>query len=942
MEPARAASLGRDGLDDLSEVVGELPVAVYVCEAPDGRIRFFNRRAAELWGREPALGTPDEAFCGSLRLFRTDGRPLLHAETPMAETLRDGARRSGEVVIEREDGSRVTVSVAIAPLRDAGGALVGVVNAFQDVSERKRVEEALRSSEARYRAIVENQSDLVCRFRPDGTMTFANAAYCAYFGVAREQILGRPYAPVVPAEDQPAVAAQVAALSPENPTVVIENRVRRGDGALRWTQWTNHALYDTEGRLVEVQATGRDTTEQRQAHLDSVRLAAIVANADDAIVSKTIDGTITSWNRAAERMFGHSASEAVGQSIHLIVPPDREEEERDVLRRLARGETIEHFETLRRKKDGTVFPVSISVSPLRDARGRVVGASKIARDISERRLAEQRLQRTVETLEVLYRLVDVIGHAPGREAVCEAGLEALLTIAGAGRASVLVRDGAGVMRFVSWRGLSERYRQAVDGHSPWPPGTARPEPILVEDMREDPRVAAYREVFEAEGIRSLAFLPLEHQGRLLGKFMAYYDAPHVFTPEELRLEATIAQHVGMGLARVAADEAIAELLRRERAARVEADRARSEAEAANRAKDEFLAMLAHELRNPLGVVVNAAAILDQDGVTGGSRRAVDMIRRQSGHLARLLDDLLDVARISSGRIELEKERVDLSGAVAHALEAQRHAVEAKRQRLGVFLHEGAVEVIGDPVRLQQVLGNLVNNASKYTPAGGAIDVSLAAEEGQAVLRVRDDGSGIPKDKLEEVFGLFVQANPSLARTEGGLGIGLTLVKRIVDLHGGTVRAHSEGPGRGAEFVVRLPLAPGVPRPAALTSPAPALPKPQRILVIEDHQDGREALVATLERYGHEVLEAGTGEKGLDLAGRHRPTIVLVDIGLPDIEGYEVGRELRRTLGDGVRLVALTGYGQPRDRALAVEAGFDAHLVKPVDPPQLAETLARLG
>jgi CheY-like chemotaxis protein/two-component sensor histidine kinase len=353
-------------------------------------------------------------------------------------------------------------------------------------------------------------------------------------------------------------------------------------------------------------------------------------------------------------------------------------------------------------------------------------------------------------------------------------------------------------------------------------------------------------------------------------------------------------------------------------------------------------MLAHELRNPLGVIVNAITLIDDgEAASSESRRAGTMIRRQAEHLARLLDDLLDVARITGGRIELERERIDLRAAVELALEAQRHRLEAKRQNIAVSLQERDVAVIGDPVRLQQVLGNLVNNASKYTPAGGSIRVSLEVEQDRAALRVRDDGAGIPTGELDSIFDLFVQANPSLARTEGGLGIGLTLVKRIVDLHGGEVRAESEGPGRGATFTVRLPLAPAAAVPEE-RAPRLVSARPRRILVIEDHDDGREALVATLERDGHEVFQAATGGEGIEAAGRHAPDVVLVDIGLPDIEGYRVGQQLRRTLGGRVHLIALTGYGQPQDRARSRESGFDAHLVKPVEPSRLAEVLERMG
>ncbi len=670
----------------------------------------------------------------------------------------------------------------------------------------------------------------------------------------------------------------------------------------------------------------------------AARLAAIVESAEDAIVGESLEGVITSWNRAAERMYGHTAAEAVGRPITIILPPERQGEEREILGRLQRGETVEHFETVRVAKDGRRVPVSLTVSLVRDAGGRPIGASKIARDITERRQAEETLRATVQILEVLYHLSDRIARAQGRKDVCEVGVEAILKVARADRASVLVFDERGVMRFVAWRGLSDSYRAAVDGHSPWTPDDADPEPILVEDVATDPRVGALREVIAGEGIRSLAFIPLVYQRRLYGKFMLYYDAPHAFSPQDLRLAGAIAQHVGFGLARIRAEEAIVELLDRERAARREADAARGVAERASGAKDEFLAMLAHELRNPLGVIVNAVALIDEGAdLPPQPRRATAMIRRQTEHLTRLLDDLLDVARITSGRIELRQGPVDLRATLDMALEAQRYHVERRRQRLSVELPREPLVVAGDSVRLQQVAGNLVNNASKYTPAGGSIWVTLGREGGEAVLRIRDDGTGIPADKLGPIFELFAQANPSLARTEGGLGIGLTLVKQVVELHGGGVGASSEGAGRGAEFTVRLPLLREA-RAEAAAPPEALRPEPRRILVIEDHDEARELLALTLQAYGHEVRQAATGHEGIALAVAHPPEVVLVDIGLPDIEGYAVGRELRRRFGSAVHLIALTGYGQPQDRARSAQAGFDVHLVKPVEPSKLAEAL----
>jgi signal transduction histidine kinase/CheY-like chemotaxis protein len=460
------------------------------------------------------------------------------------------------------------------------------------------------------------------------------------------------------------------------------------------------------------------------------------------------------------------------------------------------------------------------------------------------------------------------------------------------------------MRFVRWRGLSDAYRVGVEGHSPWRRDSPNPAPILIEDVESDPSVAALREILLTEGIRSLIFVPLKDKNRLLGKFMAYFDVPRKFTPEEGWLAETIAQHVGFGLGRLDAEAMIMSALERERAARAAADEA-------SRAKDEFLAMLSHELRNPLGAIMHAGSLLQAESARAGDLHLpLSVIERQSSHLARLLDDLLDVSRITGGHIEIEKHPLDLKEVVS-------------------------------AVRLQQVVANLISNASKYTPVGGDISVVLESADAEALLRVRDTGVGIPPGRVEAMFGLFVQANPTLARSEGGLGVGLTLARRLVELHGGIVTGHSEGPGKGAEFTVRLPLAPSAEvrkRPEPEASPRLSA---KRILVIEDHADARMALTMLLRLEGHQVAEASTGSEGIALIQEYVPEVVLVDIGLPDLDGYEVARSLRAALGKSVQIVALSGYVQPADRERARAAGFDAHLAKPVEAATLREVFQAL-
>ena len=788
--------------------------------------------------------------------------------------------------------------------------------------------------------------EIAVRLRPDGCVISVNDAFGRLFGIEPSLAVGRRLADFVEARDVKRLSAALDSLGPDSRSATAQVRAATGRMPPTFVRWVLLALFDTDDRLLEVHGFAIEVTRERQMEAATSHLAAIVASADDAIASKTLQGIVTSWNPGAERMFGYAASEMIGRSIALIIPPERLHEETEILTQLARGERIQHFQTQRLHKSGRLLDVSITISPMRDAQGRVIGASKIVRDITDQRRAQDELETSLRSLETLYRLADLVGQAATRQEVYEAALDALVAGIGGDRASILLFDAEGVMRFTAWRRLSERYRAAMEGHSPWARDSASPRPIVVSDVQSDPSMAPLRGEIEREGIRALAFIPLVSQRRLVGKFMVYFDQPRALTPRESRLAEIIGRHVSFGLARVDAMNAAADAYVRERSARSEADAARSAAERASQAKDEFLAMLAHELRNPLGVIVHAVQILElSPGLPSDLKRSVSMLERQSKHLASLLDDLLDVARITSGRIELHNSFVDLRDVVAAAVEAQQVRIAAKQQAIQVRLPDHAVPVNGDTVRLQQAVGNLVHNASKYTPDRGSIWVELERDAGEAAIRIRDDGAGIPPERLDAIFDLFVQGSPTLARTEGGLGIGLTLVKRIVEMHDGRVAARSAGAGRGAEFELRMPLASAL---SALSAPASPRPparstarSPTRILIVEDNDDGREALAMLLRQKGHEVIEAATAQDALKVATEQRPCVAFVDIGLPDHDGYAVAVALRASLGDGVPLVALTGYGQPADREKARGVGFDAHLVKPVTPEQIMGTLDKL-
>ncbi len=371
----------------------------------------------------------------------------------------------------------------------------------------------------------------------------------------------------------------------------------------------------------------------------------------------------------------------------------------------------------------------------------------------------------------------------------------------------------------------------------------------------------------------------------------------------------------------------------------------------DRRKDEFLAMLAHELRNPLAPIVNAVQLMrmDSDGTRG--ERSREIIERQVRHMARLIDDLLDLSRISTGKVTLRKQRVDLAQVVRSAVDTVRPFLDECRHELTVQLPEQALEVDADPARLEQILSNLLNNAGKYTEPGGRISVSLQAENGEAVIRVQDNGIGIGPELLPHVFDLFRQGARGLDRSQGGLGIGLTLVRNLVALHGGRAEVHSEGPGKGSKFTLRLPLgpapAPAIQRPPAAAdtvsapSRAPGEPGARRLLVVDDNRDAAESMADLAAQWGYEVQSAYDGTEALRIARSFHPSTVFLDIGMPGMDGYAVARELRQMPElQGTLLVAMTGYGQEEDVRRSREAGFDHHLVKPIDFADLTTLLSR--
>lgn len=767
--------------------------------------------------------------------------------------------------------------------------------------------EAMRIARAReaesrevLRVTLRSIGDAVITTDVDGKVTYLNTVAESLTGWSQLNALGKPLETVfriVNETTRDPVESPAQRALREGVVVGLANHtvLLRRDGTECPIDDSAAPIRDERGEVSGCVLIFRDVTAQRRTEREKQRqlftarrLASIVESSEVAIIGKALDGSIQSWNAAAEHLFGYTEKQAVGRHISLLIPPERLAEEDEIIATLKAGRRIEHLKTERIRADGRHVPVSLTVSPIKDDDGNVIGASKIVRDITRERQAEAERARLVRLIE---NSMDFI-------AICD--LDAIpLYVNRAGLQLVGLDSVEAARRVTVWDFFFPEDRARIRG-----------------------------ELFPA--VLATGHGEMEVRFRHFKTGAARWMAYKVLT---LTDESGKAIAIGTVSQDITHRKSLEDNLRNLAAELSESDRR----------KNEFLATLAHELRSPLAPLANVLEIWRRSTSREQLRDARATMERQLGQMVRLVDDLLDLNRITHDRLDLRKTRLELADVVEHAIETCRPIVTERGHELTVALPEQPCHLQADAARLAQVFSNLLSNSCKYTDIGGKISITAQCENDTVVVSVKDTGVGIPRDKLAGVFDMFTQVDSSLAHAQGGLGIGLTLVQRLVVMHGGTVEAHSEGVGKGSEFVVRLPVDRSVAQPAAVTPPAAnGMIEKRRVLVVDDNADSALSLSMLLNLDGHEAVSVHDGVAAIEAAEAHRPDVVLLDIGLPRLNGHEVCRRLRDLpWGKNLVVIALTGWGQGEDLRKSHEAGFDGHLVKPVRYETLAKLLSSL-
>jgi PAS domain S-box-containing protein len=760
--------------------------------------------------------------------------------------------------------------------------------------------EALNEAQLRLAAIVATSDDAIISTDPTGTVTSWNQAAERIFGYSEADAVGRSIGRIVPPEYHAEQEDVLRSIRMGHTVTHYETVRLRKDGQRIEVSLTVSPIMTPDGAILGVSHIARDVTENNRRTRAAQHLAAIVDSSDDAIVSKDLDGTIRSWNRAAEELFGYRASEVVGKSIRLIVPADRQGEEDEVLRRVRQGEGLDHFETVRLRKDGSSIPISLTVSPVRSETGEIIGASKIARDLSR----SQRVQRDAQRLAAIVDSSD--------DAIVSKDLNSIVT---------------------SWNAAAEHmFGFSADEM------VGKSIRLLIPDDRQQEEDEVLFRIRRGERVEHYETVRRRKDGSLF---------PVSLTVSPIRTDdGTV-----IGASKIARD-----ISDRKRADE-ERQRLLTITRNAARMKDEFLATLSHELRTPLNAIVGYLRMMQAGLLTGEKQsRAVDIVTRNATSLTQIVEDVLDVSRIISGKLRLDVQAVELHTIVQDSVETIRPAADAKGIRVDLIADPRTPRVSGDPERFRQILWNLCSNAVKFTERGGRVQIRLERVNSHVEISVADTGIGIPVAFLPYVFDRFSQADAGIDRARGGLGLGLAICRHLVELQGGRIFVDSDGPGKGSTFRIELPIRVAYPRYQAGERDHPQSPPGSgpiavprldgiRVLVVDDDRDALALIREILEVTGATVVTADSGPDALKKMERTNPDILVADLGMPEMNGFDLIDCVRDSPELRIREIpaaALTAFARSEDRTKALRHGFQLHLAKPIDPSELMAAVAGLA
>jgi PAS domain S-box-containing protein len=868
----------------------------------DGRITSLNPVAEALtgWARAEAVGQSLDAV---FRIVNEQTRQRV--ENPATRAMREGATvgLANHTLLIARDGKEYTIDDSAAPIRDELGNLVGCVLVFRDVTERRRTERASRENEARFTRFMEHLPGLAWIKDGQGRYVFANGEAERVFGVPRERLYGKT--------DDEVFSPEVAKQFRENDQQALRagknvqalEALQHDDGVVHHSIVNKFPIPGPDGASPLVGGIAIDITERKQAeealHQSEERYSSLLKAITSIVWTTDAAGRFVapqpSWNAYTGQTWEESRGFGWANALHT------EDRERVVQLWKLACQSRSFYKSegrLWHASSGRYHHFEARGVPILDADGSVREWVGKCLDVEERVQAQEALRASEERFRLL---------------------------ANTSPAVIWIADPKGAITFSSDRWYHYTGLTPEENASDWPRRVLHPDDYqrCVDQWTTALRTGTNYEVEvrnrRHDGVYRWWITRAVPIRDATGKVTAWFGS------------ATDIHELKM---------------------------AQESLQQADRRKDEFLATLAHELRNPLAPIRSGVQVLNRIGFpTPEAERVCSMIARQVDHLVRLVDDLLDVGRITRDRLKLHRQVVDLVPIVQNAVETSRPLLESAGHTLTIQVPPEPVWLYADATRLSQVLANLLNNAAKYTEPGGRISITAEVESGtpstlqaecvpSVVVRVRDNGIGIDPELLPGVFEMFRQLGSSAARAQGGLGIGLTLAKRLVQLHGGQIEALSEGPGRGSEFVVRLPCRAtnaqiDAPVPAPLDEASVGSAQPRRILLVDDNVDAARSLSQLLQLMGHQVEVVHDGPAALETARTESPDVMLLDIGLPGMDGYEVARRLRQDPQlSQVFLIALTGYGQEEDRKRSRAAGIDEHLVKPVDGALLQALLSR--